>query len=153
MDLSWKSLLNIGSPGWINVQTNWAYWPEGQGSFQTKIPKIQKFCPDKKGAFREILGSNIYGDYQGSSVDGLTDYIIRHHFLKGKYDIITVPPSLEKMHRCRKPFSGPGQVLGRLGDTEIHIIASDKMLSDQDQEKILDLICYILEISLSGHVF
>ena len=62
-----------------------------------------------------------------------------------------MPPFLEKMHRHRKPiFWVPGQVLGRLGGTKIHIIASDKMLSDQDQDKILDLIYYILEISLSG---
>ena len=46
-----------------------------------------------------------------------------------------------------------GQVLGRLGGTRIHIIASDKVLSDQDQDKIFDLIYYILEISVSGHVF
>ena len=65
-----------------------------------------------------------------------------------------MPPFLEKMHRRRKPiFWVPGQVLGRLGGTRIHILASDKMLSDQDQDKILDLIYYILEISLSGHVF
>ena len=50
-------------------------------------------------------------------------------------------------------FWVPGQVLCRLGGTRIHIIASDKMLSDQDQDKIFDLIYYILEISVSGHVF
>ena len=89
-----------------------------------------------------------------ATVDGLTDYIIRHHFLKEKYDIIAMPPFLEKMHRHRKPiFWVPGQVLGRLGGTRIHIIALDKMLSDQNQDKILDLIYYILEISLSSHVF
>jgi hypothetical protein len=54
-------------PGWIHVRTNLAYRPEGQGTFRTKMPKFRKFCPDKNGGFREILGSNIYGDYPGSS--------------------------------------------------------------------------------------
>jgi hypothetical protein len=48
------------------------YRPEGQGSFRTKTPKFWKFCPDKNGGFREILGSNIYGDYPGSSGGPLT---------------------------------------------------------------------------------
>ena len=35
------------------------------GRFRTKMPKFRKFCPDKNWRFREILGSNIYGDYRG----------------------------------------------------------------------------------------
>ena len=55
--------------------------------------------------------------------------------------------------RGKTIFWIPGQVLGKLGGTRIHIIASDKMLSDQNQDKILDpIIYYILKISLSGHV-
>jgi hypothetical protein len=56
---------------WIHVRTNWAYRPEGCGSFRTKMPKIRKFCPDKNGGFWEILGSNLYEDYHGSSLDAL----------------------------------------------------------------------------------
>ena len=52
------------TPGWIGVRTNWAY---RLGRFRTKMPKFRKFCPDKNGRFREILGSNIYSYYQGSS--------------------------------------------------------------------------------------
>ena len=58
------------------------------------------------------------------------------------------------MHKWRKPiFWVPGQVLGKLGGTRMNVIVSDKMLPDQDQDKILDLIYYILEIILSSHVF
>ena len=103
---------------------------------------------------RDLNLACMVGSFFSATVNGLTDYVIKHHFLKGKYDIITMPPFLEKMHRYCKPFFWvPGQVLGRLGCTRIHIIASDKMLSDQNQDKILDLFYYILEISLSGHVF
>jgi hypothetical protein len=49
-------LLNRG----VHVQTNLAYRPEGQGSFRTKM-----------GGFREILKSNIYGDYLGSYYDNM----------------------------------------------------------------------------------
>ena len=48
------------------------------------------------------------------------------------------------MHRRPKPiFWVPGQarqVLGKLGGTRLHIITSDKTLSDHDQDKILDLM-------------
>ena len=54
------------TPGRIGVRTNWAYRLGGQGRFRTKMPKFRNFCPDKNWRFREILGSNIYRDYQGS---------------------------------------------------------------------------------------
>ena len=61
---------------------------------------------------------------------------------------MTSSPCQEDAQASQTIFWVPGQVPGRLGGTRIHISASDKMLSDQDQDKILDLICYILEISL-----
>ena len=52
--------------GWIHVWTNWWYRPESQEPFRTKMPKFRKFCPDKKGWFREFLGSNILASHATS---------------------------------------------------------------------------------------
>ena len=56
---SGKCLFNRGnrpSSSWINVWTNWAHQPEGQGSFQTKMPKFWKFWDQ---TFRALYFCNV----------------------------------------------------------------------------------------------
>ena len=118
------------------------YKPEKHGRYFRKTLHI--FFPISKGGLGSESSTLIRLDFFSATVNGLTYYIIRHHFLKWKYDIIAMPPFINKMHRsCKPTFWVPCQVLGRLGGTRIHMIASDKMLSDQDQYRIIDLVYYI----------
>ena len=42
--------------GWVHVRSNWGNWPEGQGSFRSKMPKFWKFCVDKNGGVAGKFG-------------------------------------------------------------------------------------------------
>ena len=62
-------------------------------------------------------------------VNGLTNYVIRHPILIRKYDIITMPPFPETMHKHRKPiFWAPGWVPHKLDDTILQVNVSDRLL-------------------------
>jgi len=69
---------------------------------------------------RDLNPARKVGFFFPATVDGLTNYVIRHHFLIGKCDIIAMPPSPRRCTGVANPFSGaPGRVPHKLDGTRI----------------------------------